>query len=137
MRVSRSAFGSALGLAVAMAAVVVTGQTAEKTSGLERTGIALHIRPAADAPGLMVAEATITDLADARVIALPTVRFKKGEPALVKHGYQGPDGRDHLIEITIRVTPDGKEASYTATTRRGQAPSDIDQTQTVTFHLSD
>jgi hypothetical protein len=122
---------------IGVGVIGVRTQAYAESNTLQRPGIALEIRPVADAPDMMVAEVTMTDLGTGQVVASPRVRFKRGQTAAVKHGYQDANGRDYLIEITVGVTVDGKVGTYTATTRTGASSEGISQTQSVAFHLSE
>jgi bla regulator protein BlaR1 len=98
-------------------------------------GIALDIKPAPDARNQLVAQARLTDLTTRRLFSSPWVRFSRGGTGYLKQRIQGLAEWAEL-EITVAVTPDGKTATYTATTRVGLSERDsLPQSQTVTVQL--
>jgi hypothetical protein len=127
----------AAGLLVVAALLGVQRKGVAGFSGPVPLGIELDVRPAADAPDEMIAQAKLKDLTTGRVFSTPVVQFKKGQTSQIRQGIAGFAG-GVLLEINVGVTPDGKVATYTATTQVGIADGNsLRQTQAVTFDLAE
>ena len=124
-------------LLVTLALTTLTGRATANAAHMPSIplGIALAIKPVPDAPNQLVAQAQLTDLTTRRLFSSPWVRFSRGGTGYLKQRIQGLAEWAEL-EITVGVAPDGKTATYTATTWVGLSETDsLRQSQTVTLQL--
>jgi len=101
-------------VAVILLSSLLFGQS-ETDSFNGRTTTKISVSPGNES-GVMVCQATVTDVSTGEILAQPTLRFRKGEPAKLATAMQlGPDSADNVeFTIEVDVSEDGKTLSYSS-----------------------
>jgi hypothetical protein len=104
-------------------------------------GLDIEIKPDPSMPAQMVARVRLKDIKTGNVFAEPYVTFKKGETGRLVQSIHGlPELRYQgwaELEMTVGVTADGQEATYTATTSVGLSEKEsLQESHSATVRLS-